>query len=272
MGEHEVKDFARDVIERSTTVPVLVDFWADWCGPCRILGPVLERLAEKNAGRFLLVKVDTEAHPDLAATYGIRSIPAVKLFVDGKVANEFTGALPEPAVAQWLEKSLPDPHRKALDTAEAMMAAGRVDEARALIVNILDREPAHERALVLSARLLLADDPAAAARLVAGIEAHSYQYSKAEMVVTIASLAADLLDPSRLPEGPAKELFRQGARETAKRNYVRALDHFIDVIRTDRAYHDDAARKACIAIFRLLGDDDEITRSRRRDFSSALNS
>ena len=110
---HEITDFTTDVLERSNSIPVLVDFWAAWCGPCRTLGPVLERLAEKQAGRWVLAKVDTEKFPQIAAQYGVRGIPNVKLFIKGKVVDEFTGALPERAVEQWLAKAVPGPHHAA---------------------------------------------------------------------------------------------------------------------------------------------------------------
>src|SRR5512146_1797389 len=112
--ESEVRDFNKDIIERSKTIPVLVDFWAEWCGPCRILGPVLEKLAVKYKNRFELVKVNTDKNQEIAARYGIRGIPNVKLFIDGKVADEFTGALPEPAVEQWLKKAIPGKHTEEL--------------------------------------------------------------------------------------------------------------------------------------------------------------
>ena len=96
--EYDIEDFQRDVIERSRTVPVVVDFWAEWCAPCRVLGPTLERLAGKAGGAWVLAKVDTEQFPQVATSYGIRSIPDVKLFVDGQAVNEFSGAVPEPMI------------------------------------------------------------------------------------------------------------------------------------------------------------------------------
>ena len=99
--------FNVDVIEMSHKKPVLVDFWAPWCGPCRILGPTLEKLARESKGAWRLVKINSDQHPDLVREYGIRGIPAVKLFVDGKVVNEFVGALPEHALKRWLEEALP---------------------------------------------------------------------------------------------------------------------------------------------------------------------
>src|SRR5512146_24625 len=129
---HEVRDFEKDVIERSFTVPVVVDFWAEWCGPCKMLGPILERLESQSGGKWVLAKVDTDHNEDLAIRYGVRGIPNVKLFVEGKVANEFTGALPERMVVQWLEKALPDQGRKELERAELLIHQGQGEEARRL--------------------------------------------------------------------------------------------------------------------------------------------
>ena len=104
---HDLQDFAQDVTVASQTVPVLVDFWAPWCGPCKMLGPVLEKLAAEAAGRWRLVKIDTERHPELAQQFGIRGIPDVRLFHQGAVVAQFSGALPEPRLRDWLAQHLP---------------------------------------------------------------------------------------------------------------------------------------------------------------------
>ena len=270
MVDHEISSFAADVLERSRTVPVLVDFWAAWCGPCRVLGPVLERLEEQASGRWVLAKVDTDKHQDVAAEYGIKSIPAVKLFVDGKVTKEFVGALPERAIEQWLEKALPDPYRREIERAEELLSAGRDEDAGSVLKNVLVASPGKEAAVVLLARSLIRSNPARAVSLVAELDESCAQFLWVDAIRTMARLAEAVKVPATLPEGDAKETYLTAARELSAGNYEEALKCFIALIREQRYYDDDGGRKACIAIFKVLGDDHPLTSRYRREFSSAL--
>lgn len=268
---YEVVDFARDVIERSHSLPVLVDFWAEWCGPCKVLGPTLERLAEKSTGRWALAKVDTDKHPDLAATYGIRGIPNVKLFVDGRVLSEFTGALPEQAVVQWLQKALPNPFRPQIEKAGGLIHAGSLGPAREILEDILKEDPAHEHARVMLAGTYLYLDREKALSLVSTVEEHSEHFAQVDALRTIAGVLQKAATPGVFPENPVKSTYLAAIGDLSLEKFDIALDKFIEVIRSNRSYDDDGARKICIAIFRFLGEEHPVTRSRRRAFSSALN-
>ncbi len=271
MKAPEVADFNKEVIERSYVVPVLVDFWAEWCGPCKFLGPVLERLAEKNGGRYELVKVDTDAHQELAAQYGIRGIPNVKLFVDGTVVSEFTGALPEPMVAQWLASALPNRFRKEIEQAKMLMEEGNEEEAGILLKGVLAQEPANHDAQALIARTIVFSDPERAVELVRDVEENSGEFPLAEAIRTIGALARKSKNVDSLPDDPVRRIYLQGIDKLLRQDFDGALELFIGVVRENRMYDDDGARKACIAIFRILGDSNDIARTRRREFSSALN-
>ena len=268
---HDVSDFALEVIERSRTVPVVVDFWAEWCGPCKILGPVLERLEAKSGGRWELAKVDTDKYQDLAGRYGIRGIPNVKMFIDGAVADEFTGALPERAVAQWLEKVLPEKYRSELGEAERLMGEGKTADVHRLLAQVLAKDPDNHHAGALMGRALLFTAPEEAARAVRGIEEDSEYFPLADAVRTVSRIRMAADRPETLPDDDVKEDYLAAARDLASQNFRGAIEGFIGVIRRNRRYDDDGARKACIAIFRILGEDHEMTRSYRRDFGSALN-
>ena len=264
-----VRDFQHDVIERSFSVPVLVDFWAEWCAPCKMLGPVLERLAGEAGGRWTLATVDTEEHPRVSEDWGIRSIPNVKLFVGGKAVNEFTGALPEYAVRQWIERAVPSPSAEAVERARTMLARGEDTAAAALLEGIVASEPGNAGARVFLARAVLFSDTQRAVNLVRGIE-EPLLLDDLDTISTVARLR-DLLDRTvKLPASPVREAYLAAAGKFLSGDYDAALAAFIGVIREERLYDDDGARKACLAIFRVLGEEHDITRRHRRDFGSAL--
>jgi putative thioredoxin len=267
---YEIQDFSKDVIERSNTIPVLVDFWAPWCGPCKVLGPVLEKLAQRDKDSWVLAKVNTDDHQDIAEKYGVRGIPNAKLFVDGKMVDEFTGALPEAMVTQWLKKALPSKHRKVIQTAEQLILENNAKEAQGLLEDVLKKDSNNHQARVLLAGTYLYSNPKRAVELVKDVEEHTEHFTMAQAVRTIAGLLLRLNHPETFPDEPAKQTYLDAARELSRINYDAALEKFVEVIRTNRYYDEDGARKACLAIFRTLGDNHEVTQRHRRPFSSAL--
>ncbi len=266
---HEVRDFQTEVLERSRTIPVLVDFWAEWCGPCRILGPVLERLAERNKDRWVLAKLDTEEFPDVAMQYGIRSIPNVKLFVDGKAVNEFVGALPEPAILEWLNKAIPSKQDPAVEEARALLSELRLDEARTLLEPVVEADPDNQKARAYLSKAVFFSDPDRARTLVEEIEADSECHDLAEAIRVFHSLQ-NKKRPEQLPEAPSRETYAAAAHATLERDFDTALQKFIQVIRDDRYFDEDGSRRACIAIFKYLGEGHPTTQKWRKEFNRSL--
>lgn len=261
-------DFSRDVIGKSKGIPVLVDFWAEWCGPCRMLGPVLESVAAKHAGECILVKINTEEHPDVAREYGIMSIPAVKLFIDGAVVDEFVGALPEGQIEQWLRKSLPGKYADRLKEAELLTMKGDEAAAVSIFEEILENEPGNVRAASMLMKLKIFPAPEQAADLVDRLEG---DFDYAELVGAARTLIALLMKKADdFPEDGIRNHYLKAINELREQEFDAALDDFIEVIRENRYYDDDGARKACIAIFKYLGEDHPVTLKHRRVFDRAL--
>ena len=268
---YDTDDFEQDVIDQSYNTPVLVDFWAEWCGPCQVLGPVLERIAEQNLDRWKLVKVDTEKHQQVAMQYNVSGIPNVKMFVDGQVVDEFTGALPEQSVLRWLDSSLPSENRQQVKEAAELLRQNKISEGQELLQSIVDAEPGNDEARVLLAQTKLYSDPAAAAELVKPIEPISDVYELAESTTVFSELFGYLEDDSALPDGDTRSAYLQAIRDLREKRYESALGGFIAIVQKDRYYNEDSARKACIAVFKSLGEEHEITQQYRSRFSRALH-
>jgi len=266
---YEMQDFNKDIIEQSKKIPVLVDFWAEWCGPCRVLTPILEKLAKKYSGKWTLVKVNTDENPELSAEYGIRGIPNVKLFADGEVVNEFVGALPEPMIEDWLKNAIPGESAKKIQEAKRLISSGKENQAGKLLEEVLKEEPGNEEAKLLLAKIFLFNETGKAAELMKSFDGSFENMELADSLNTIIRLFQKY-DRNDFPENSVRENYVSAVENLKKQNFSPALEKFIEIIKTDRNYDDDGARKACIAIFKYLGEENETTLQYRRDFGRAL--
>lgn len=270
---NETIDFQRDVIEASHQKPVVIDFWADWCAPCRMLGPVLEKLAAKANGAWKLVKINTELQQDIAMQFQISSIPAVKMIYKGEIVDEFIGALPESQIVQWLEKNVPSESKEAFNNAMKALQAGDRKNAEKLLNFAIEQDEENLEAKIIRAKLLFQSEPEQAIKLVENIEEGDPLYDQVEAMRTLWRLKTDysaLKNIAQKNGSAAWKDYLNGIQEYLHDNYEKALDSWIDSIIVDRNVDEDGARKACVALFTLMGHENEITKKYHRQFSSAL--
>jgi putative thioredoxin len=274
MSTYELRsDFTAEVLEASKVRPVLVDFWAEWCGPCRILSPILEKLAKGADGKWTLVTIDADVHQELAARYDIRGIPAVKLFRGGQPVAEFVGALPEDQVRAWLARHLPPKGAREADAAAEALSRGDERNARIHLQRALAHDPQDTRAKLLLARLLFAEDVDASADLARQIPEGDPGHETAGHLLRLAGLVRWGRNGAEGGgEGPEADLalYREGARDLAHSRYGEALAKWIELIGRNRGLDDDGPRKACIALFAVLGPDNPVTREFRPRLAAAL--
>ncbi|MEO9254097.1 MAG: thioredoxin, partial [Tepidiformaceae bacterium] len=267
--------FMADVLELSRTKPVVVDFWAPWCGPCRMLGPIIERVAAETNGEVLLAKLNTDENPAVAQRYQIQGIPAVKAFKDGKVIAEFTGAVPESQVRAFFAKLAPSPAERAAEQAQARAASGDTEGAEAGFRAALAASSINADAIVGLATILLArGDRDEAERILSRIptDRRAKVLKHRTFLQDFAEKHAKENIESEAKAAPSdpRARYRWGVMLAANGTYESALEELLESVRLDRKFADGAARKAVLAIFDILGMESPVTREYQRRLSSVL--
>lgn len=268
-------DFQTAVIEQSRTKPVVVDFWAAWCGPCRILGPVIERVAEDFADSIVVAKLNVDENPRSAGQYRVQGIPAVKAFRDGRVVDEFTGALPEPYVRQFFESLLPSTTDQAVTAAEALLAKGDTAGAEQAYRSVLAQQ-ADNRGAALGLAQLLArrgeheEAESLLKRLPPDREVKVLQHRIFLERYAKKHAGEDLAAEAQATPSDPRARYRWGLMLAAREQYREALDELLTSVRLNRTWEDGAARKSMLAIFELLGMDAALTREYQRKLENVL--
>lgn len=270
-------DFEQEVIERSKRVPVVVDFWAPWCGPCRALGPLLERLADEYNGAFHVAKVNTDENPALASAFRVQSIPMVIGLRDGQLADHFVGALPESGVRDFLSHLLPSESEQLAEEAAKQFELGHLAEAESTYRQALDRDPRTDSALVGLGTLLAerGDGEEALAlldRVGPGPSKQQADRLAASIRIRQSGAGDETALRSRVEENPddLEARFALAQALAGAGRYEEALQHYLEIVRRDRGFRDDGARKAMIDIFDLLGPGNELADRYRSELGKVL--
>ncbi|MEK1913602.1 MAG: thioredoxin [Pseudomonas chlororaphis] len=275
-------DFDQSVIENSFHKPVLVDFWAEWCAPCKALMPMLQQIAESYQGELLLAKVNCDIEQDIVARFGIRSLPTVVLFKDGQPVDGFAGAQPESAVRTMLEPHVQMPPPKAadpLELAEALFAEGRIADAEATLKVLLGEDNSNAKALILYARCLAERGELGEAQTVldaATGDEHKAALAGAKAQITFLKQAADLPDSaelkSRLAQNPQDDeaVYQLAIQQLARQQYDAALDALLKLFIRNRSYNEGLPHKTLLQVFELLGNDHPLVTTYRRKLFAAL--
>lgn len=264
-------DFEYEVVSYSQNTPVVVDFWAEWCRPCKQISPLLEQFAREADGAFRLARLDVDANPNLALMYNVRSLPTVKAFSSGIVTGELVGLQSPARVREFLEHLLPpSPLHLAMEKADSLLDLRRWGEAETLYREVLETATMDAHSLLGLARALLAQGKAAdAENILSGFPA-SREFAKAEALLPLAEAMLDFQTRRMPDESPLDAAFANCVRLAARGNLPGALDGLLDVLRSDKQYRGGLARRNVVALLELMGENDPQTRGYRAELASIL--
>jgi putative thioredoxin len=263
-------NFDQEVVRYSMETPVVVDFWAPWCVPCRQLGPLVEKLAIEAAGAFRLAKVNVDDNPGLSARFGVQSIPLLKAFHEAKVVAQLVGAQPESAVRKFLREVAPGPTERALAEAAGWYTARHWTEAEQSARHALELDRGSSSAALFLIKALLWQGKGSEALEEIGQFPAGSELLSAQRLQPLAALMAEAASSADQPSDDSEAEYLHAARLMARGNYPAALDGLLDLLRRDKHYRQDDARKVFLAALELLGEDDPLTRPYRDELASVL--
>lgn len=273
------ESFRADVVEASMQLPIVADFWAEWCGPCGQLMPILEKLTDEYAGRFRLVKINVDECPEVAGALGVQSIPLVLAFIDGRPATQLPGAHDEPAVREWLDSFLPSPATEAWNEGVAAEAEGRLDDAEAKFRTAVELEGDRAEFSIALARVLLAlDRNQECSEVVQRLEARGFLEPDGEALKDQLALKTQVQDSGGTtqvrealvldPENRELQL-RLAEALGVDKNFEEACELLLDIIRNDFGEQRDRAKEAMVAILNMMGPKSQLASEYRRQLATA---
>ena len=265
--------FETDVIAQSAEIAVIVDFWAPWCGPCKMLSPILEKLASDPDHHFILAKVNVDENPKLSMQYRVQGIPAVKGFLNGEVVSEFTGVIPEPRIREFIANLIPDETDQAILDGKSLLATQHWADAEYIFEELVEQYPNRADINLGLASALIAQG--------SGCEALHYlkqirdgrEVAQAEKLTPLANFLcriAEIDDDDDEEYAPLELQYMQAGRLFARGNFEAALDGLIDVLRQDKRYRKGEPKNVVLGIFALLGDHNTLTLQYRNELASVM--
>jgi putative thioredoxin len=264
-------DFEYQVLAYSQKVPVVVDFWASWCVPCKVLGPILEKLALEGRGSFRLARLDVDANPNLAMRFNVRSIPSVKAFRDGMVVSEFNGALPEPRVRDFIRAIAPAKDDLLIEKGLGMLRMNQPAKAEETFRQVLDDLPGNPPALLGLAKSLLYQRESKESLEILQSFPASRELNSASVLLPLAIALEEEANSNPFEMDDALEAAYQNALRLIKRgNLEGAIDGLLDILRQDKRYRNGEVHKVILGILELTSADEENVRQYRNELASIL--
>lgn len=262
--------FETEVIHYSAQKPVIVDFWAAWCIPCKVLGPILEKLVNQANGALRLAKIDVDENPRLAQRFNIYSIPAVKAFKEGRIVAEFNGALPEPKILEFIRNLAPSPSDLLLEKGNSLATLNRWKEAESTFAKMLETEHNHPGALLGLAKSQLAQGQAREALFILRSFPPSKEYNSSQMLLPLAQTIIEYIDNQPVAETDLDSAYWNAIRLIIRGNIYASLDGLIDIIRRDKRFKNGKPRLLVLALLEILGENNPETRNYRSELATAL--
>lgn len=264
-------DFEYQVLAYSQQVPVVVDFWAEWCKPCKVLGPMLEGLAQEAQGLFRLAKVNVDDNPNLAVRYGVRSIPILKAFRDSQMIAELLGVQPEARLREFIRSIAPSESDLLVAKGNSQLALLRSTQAEQTFRQALEMTPQNTAAMLGLAKSLLQQGKGREGLQILADFPGSREYKSAEIMLPLAQSLEAFERGQVVPsEDPLDAAFKQALRLVKRNNLEAAMDGLLDILREDKRYRDGKARQVMLGLLEILGSESDVARGYRQELASVL--